>query len=86
MNSEFVAEFNRLAGTRIGRSSSPSPIASLVDEATGYRDLKEREELIKFLAFVHETVWKRLPDGVRDPNQHVEPPEGQSFHDLFLND
>lgn len=82
-NQEFVKGFNRLTGSSLCLPSAQSPIEALIDEATGYADAKQEENVQKFLAFVYEVVWIRLPPEVKDPNDLSGPPEGKSFHDLM---
>jgi len=81
-NEGFVREFDRVAGTHIG-GEPRTPMAVLVDQATGYEDLKKKTDLKKFVAFVYETVWIRLPEGAKDPTQVVTPPPGGSFQELM---
>jgi hypothetical protein len=62
---EFVKGFNRLLGCHLFEKDSRSPIVRMIDESTGYQkelDKKEREEFHKFVLFVYETVWSRLPE------------------------
>jgi hypothetical protein len=54
---EFVENFDRLMGTSLSRWPRRSPLDRMIDEGTG----REREEALKFCAFVYETVYLRLP-------------------------
>lgn len=58
---EFVSEFNRLTGRKLGENLVPSsPIAKMVDEATGFdeaRDTQQREDSRAFIEFCFEYVW-----------------------------
>lgn len=53
---EFVAEFDRLSGTEVGRIGRKAPIDALIDEATG----REEDDLRQFTAFVFAYVWVPL--------------------------
>lgn len=57
-NEEFVAQYDRLYGGALGTLARRAPIEKIVDRATGF----ERDECLKFAAFVYEMVWTRLPD------------------------
>jgi len=63
---ELVAEFDRLYGANIGKLGLRSGIERMVDEATGY----EADCCRKFIAFVWDCVWTRLPE-----EYFVDPPE-----------
>lgn len=52
-NSEFTKEYNRITGSDIHSEKSP---IYLIDKSTG----REDEELLKFISFVDEYVWKPL--------------------------
>lgn len=80
-NRDFVSEFDRLCGTCLGGQREGSPVERMIDQATGFDEERRREDLEKFVAFVHETVWLRLPASSRAP-QLVEPPPGRSFLEL----
>ncbi len=57
---EFVQQFNRLTGCRLGQRGPTTPIDALIDEATGYAlDLrkKEKAETEMFRKFVYDCVW-----------------------------
>lgn len=82
---EFVAGFNKLAKANLGKQLR-SGILAMVDQATGFDEIKEQENLKKFVAFVYETVWTRLPIEARDPTQVVTPPEGYSFAELIRDE
>jgi len=61
---ELVAEFDRLAGTNL--SFRGSALDLKIDEATGRLD----DDLRKFIAFVWDCVWCRLPpDAFADLNE-----------------
>lgn len=53
----FVREYDRLTGASMGSILSASPIESAIDKSTG----RYRAEWEKFMAFVINTVWCRLP-------------------------
>ena len=56
---EFVTEFDRLAGTNL--SFRGSVIERMIDDATG----RTEPELIMFIEFVYEFVYRRLkPDNL----------------------
>lgn len=55
---EFVAQYDRLFNGSLGKLAKRHPIERAVDKATGF----ERDEYLKFTAFVWEFVWTRLPD------------------------
>lgn len=52
-NAEFVHHFNRLMGCSVAVGG----ITGAVDEATG----KRGDDLRKFVEFVREYIWERLP-------------------------
>lgn len=79
-NPQFVSEFDRLFGTSLSRVPARSPIEIAVDQATGFEPLSQ--DLKKFVAFVYETVWKRLDPALLAP-QSVQPPPGMSFAELI---
>lgn len=54
---EFVAEFDRLTGSRLSSIGRRSPLDAMIDGATGWED----EQLRRFCVFVAETVWATLP-------------------------
>jgi hypothetical protein len=54
---ELMAEYRRLSGSTLGLDSR-SPIAKLIDEATGHDP--HEEEYAQFFAFVRECVWLPL--------------------------
>lgn len=64
----FVAEYDRLSGSSFGHVLKADPLGRAIDEATG----RTRDEWIKFMAFVFEVVWLRLP-----PECFAEPKEPQ---------
>jgi len=53
---ELVREFDRLCGTHLATIGTRAPIDRMIDEATG----RERDEVMKFAAFVFEFVWLPL--------------------------
>lgn len=57
-DAEFVAQYDRLFNGSLGKLAKRHPIERAVDKATGF----ERDEYLKFTAFVWEFVWTRLPD------------------------
>lgn len=57
-NQELVREFDRLYGTNLSQIGRRSGIERLVDEATGYT----ADSMRKWVAFVWECIWTRLPD------------------------
>lgn len=54
-NQALVSEFDRLTGSNL--SLRGKPIELMVDQATG----KLADDVAKFVAFVYECVWLRLP-------------------------
>jgi hypothetical protein len=52
----LVAQFDRLTGSNLCMRGTPVDL--MVDEATG----RQREELVRFMAFVFECIWTRLPE------------------------
>jgi hypothetical protein len=81
-NRDFVTEFNRVCGTDLGVFRGRSVIATMIDQATGYDEERSRRDMEKFVAFVYETMWLRLPLSSRAP-QVVEPPLGRSIRELM---
>jgi hypothetical protein len=57
---ELVDQFNRLTGCNLGQSAKRTPLERAIDEATGYPGESEAD-MAAFVAFVHDTVWLRLP-------------------------
>jgi len=84
-NLEFVRGFDRLCGTDLAGARRRGVLTAMVDEATGFGEERRREDVGRFVAFVHETVWRRLPPGARAP-EVVEMLEGMSIHDLMGGD
>ena len=82
-NKEFVMGFDRITSSTLGAKEARSPMAALVDQATGYDEVKMHENYQKFVAFVYETVWLRLPEGAKDPTQVVTLPAGGSIEELL---
>ena len=54
-NQALVSEFDRLTGSNL--SLRGKPIELMVDQATG----KLADDASKFVAFVYECIWLRLP-------------------------
>lgn len=63
MNAELVANYDRLYQAHFGRIVKRDPMAALIDKATGF----ERDECLKFAAFVWDCVWTRLPEEAFEP-------------------
>jgi len=80
---DFVQEFDRLGGCHLMTKKPRNAIEAMVDEATGFGDQQLDLDMHKFIAFVYETVWLRLPAGAKDPTQKVSPPAGKSFAELM---
>lgn len=55
-NQELVREFDRLNGTNLSEIGRRSPIAAMIDEATG----RDADTMRKFMTFVYECVVCRL--------------------------
>lgn len=55
---EFIKEFDRLAGTDLGKRKSP--IIAEIDRVTG----KERDDILKFIQFVYDFIWLRLDPSI----------------------
>jgi hypothetical protein len=53
----LVREFDRLAGTHLSTVNRRSPLSAAIDEATG----RDENAARKFVAFVWDCVWIRLP-------------------------
>ena len=81
-NEDFVKEFDRMMGCSVGGKPRDA-LTVMIDKATGHDELKTKEDYKKFVAFVYETVWLRLPEGAKDPTQVVAPPPGQSMEELL---
>ena len=63
-NKELVRQYNRIFEANLGKSLNRKPIEKMVDKATGYDvhlENKEKVELHKFLMFVDEYIWSRIP-------------------------
>ncbi len=56
-NKSLVSEFDRLQGTHLSSLDRRKPIEQMIDEATG----RDRAALEKFVCFVYECVWIRIP-------------------------
>jgi len=68
---ELVDQFNRLTGCKVLSNiyDTRPPIVRMIDESTGYQkilDQKAHEDFTKFLAFVYDCVWIRLPVEIRN--------------------
>jgi hypothetical protein len=64
---ELVSEFNRLSGCSLGVDKR-SPLERMIDKATGYEAVRKEtvnSEFEKFVEFVYEFVWTRLPPDER---------------------
>lgn len=48
---EFIEQYNRLNGSRIGKPRAP--IEQMIDKITGY----EKDQMYKFFNFVRDYVW-----------------------------
>jgi hypothetical protein len=57
-NTELVRQWERLSGNKFARS----PLDCMIDEATGHGDAV----MEKFLAFVYDVAWCRLPPDILD--------------------
>lgn len=58
---DFVREFNRLTGCKLG--DTRTPIVKMIDKATGYQaefDKQQTEYMRQFTKFVYDVVWLRL--------------------------
>ena len=80
---DFVQEFDRITGCHLAAKDLRSPIVAMVDQATGFEEQQKELDRRKFVAFVYETVWLRLPEGSKDPTEVVESPSGGSFAELM---
>ncbi len=63
-NPDFVAQFNRLQGRRLGMRHATNPMDAAIDKATGYDQEIERmndEDMVAFADCVRDTIWSRLP-------------------------
>ena len=56
-NRDLLREFDRLKGTNLCEVGRRSPMAAMIDEATG----RDRDSCNKFIEFVYECVWLRAP-------------------------
>jgi len=60
-NQKLVKEFNRLCGCSIGKDSR-SVIERMIDQTTGHSPPPITDsDAQKFIAFVYECVWLRMP-------------------------
>ena len=69
INTDFVAQFDRLMGCNLSRRGSALDLA--IDDATGRPSLESR----KFIAFVYQNVWMRLPAAYRSDEEVTPVPE-----------
>lgn len=83
---DFVREFDRLTNSSFLVEDDRPAIVKMVDDATGYTDQKDQKNVQKFIAFVYETVWSRLPLEAKDPREVVEPPPGGSLAELLADE
>lgn len=63
-NKELVDQFNRLTGRHVfdGIYNPQPPIIKTIDEATGYKNViekQEHEDAMAFIDFVVDAVWLR---------------------------
>ena len=58
---KFVENFNRLTGCNLGKSLNRNALEMAIDKATGYSG-ESKDDMGKFVAFVWEFVWRRLPE------------------------
>jgi len=68
---ELVSQFNRLSGCSLGRDSR-SAIDKMIDKATGYQDeidQNNNDDMRKFINFVWDCVWLRLPPAATDTKE-----------------
>lgn len=56
-NRELVENFDRLTGSTLSQVGHRAPLDQMIDEATG----RDAESCRRFIAFVWECVWTRLP-------------------------
>ena len=60
-----MIQYRRLTGSTFGLKETRLPIEMAVDEACGHKpDPIQEEEAYKFIEFVRENVWGRLPQSV----------------------
>lgn len=62
MTPEFVKEFNRLSGCKLGIDNR-APITKMIDEATGYQTGLDKQEswyMQQFIGFVFACIWLPL--------------------------
>lgn len=65
---EFVDNYNRLTGSNFKLYTARNPIEALVDKACGFKGFDE-DEVRKFMDFVYEYVWSRLPENCFEDEQ-----------------
>lgn len=53
---ELLAEFDRLRGTHLATLDQRTPLAAMIDEATG----RDRDAVLLFAAFVFEAIYLPL--------------------------
>jgi hypothetical protein len=56
---EFIIEFNRLTGSKLGQSLKRSRLDRMIDEACRYSGESD-EDMARFVNFVYEVVYLRL--------------------------
>jgi flagellin-specific chaperone FliS len=66
---ELIKEFDRLSGSNVMEIfyDKRAPIVRMIDDATGYNKILEEnksKDLMKFIEFVYEYVWRRLSSEV----------------------
>lgn len=54
---ELLVEFDRLNGTHLSTMNTRAPIEKMIDEASG----RDEDAMKKFVDFVYEFVWLRVP-------------------------
>lgn len=54
---EIVANFDRLYDANLSTFGKRAPLEQMIDRATG----RERDTIHKWLTFVHDCIWTRLP-------------------------
>jgi len=62
-NTELLKQYNRLNGSHLGNDVYRKPIEVMVDKATGYQEVIDKQftlEMIGFMCFVYRCVWLPL--------------------------
>jgi len=78
LHDEFVENFVRLTGQKLGEAARLSPIERMIDEVTQFDELlspREDAAFRTFALFVKDIVWDRLPPEQRNLDCWV--PAGQ---------